>query len=112
LQRASQQALDDQGPERYEGLWAVGAFAWNQASRDQAGRPETIELGLAAETAAMAVQADGVEAIRTKSMLLKLKAGLPIDPKERQAVVAEMQRLEAKAEELQKARGAENHDHP
>jgi TonB family protein len=75
LQEASQKALDDRGSERYESLCAVGAFALNQATQGPEGRAEAIELGLVAETAAMATEADGIEAIRTKGMLLKLKAG-------------------------------------
>jgi len=70
LQEAWQQAQDDHGPERYEGLCSVGAFALIKSNRDAASRDEAIELGLKAETAAMAIKADGVEAIGYKIWLL------------------------------------------
>jgi TonB family protein len=106
LQEAWQKALDDHGPERYESLCGVGAFALNQASKGPEGRAETIELGLQAETAAMAAQPDGVEAIRYKFFLLHSKAELTSDPAERQQLNEEADRLRKQGAELQKARAA------
>src|ERR1700681_782888 len=85
LQEAWQKALNDHGPERYESLCSVGAFAWRQASdmsRDSVKRAEEIELGLQAETAAMEARVDGSEAILYKSWLLRSKAELTPDPAE------------------------------
>jgi len=97
LQDAWQKALADHGPERYEGLCSVGAFAWKQAQRDAAGRDETIELGLQAETAAMATNPKGFKAMIDKAWLLRSKAELTQDPKEHQALIEEADRLRKQA---------------
>src|SRR5258706_4926708 len=103
LQEAWQKARDDHGPERYESLCSVGAFALVQSTRDAKGRVEAIELGLQAETAAMATKPDGVEAIRYKIWLLQSKAKLSPDPEVRQALIVEAGRLQKQDAELQKA---------
>jgi TonB family protein len=111
LQDAWQEALNDRGPERYESLCSVGAFALRQASGkgpDDEGRAERVEviaLGLKAETAAMAVRSDGPEAIFYKTMLLRTKASLTLDPGERQALIEEADRLVKQGQELRKPRG-------
>ena len=112
LQEASQEALSVRGPERYEALCSVGAFALQQAGGDKdldaagrAERSEIIALGLQAETAAMAVRADGPEAILYKGLLLRTKANLTLDPGERQALTEEADRLLKQSTDLRKARG-------
>ncbi|MBW8878515.1 MAG: energy transducer TonB [Acidobacteria bacterium] len=110
LQDAWQEALNDRGPERYEGLCSVGAFALQAGGKGldaegRAERAEVIALGLKAETAAMAVRADGPEAILYKSLLLRTKAKLTLDPGERQALKEEADRLLKQSTDLQKARG-------
>jgi TonB family protein len=97
LQDAWQKALADHGPERYEALCSVGAFAWKQAQRDAEGRAETIELGLQAETAAMATNPDAFRARIDKAWLLRSKAELTQDPKEHQALIEEADRLRKQA---------------
>ncbi|HSS51675.1 MAG TPA: energy transducer TonB, partial [Thermoanaerobaculia bacterium] len=107
LQEAWQKALDDHGPERYESLASVGAFAWRKAGdKAQAGekRAEEIELGLQAEAAAMAENPDGVDAIRYKSWLLRLKADLAPDAGERQKLSAEADQLQQQVTKLQNER--------
>jgi TonB family protein len=107
-QEALQQALDAQGPERYESLCRVGIYAWTQTldkDLDAESRAKAIELGLQAETAAMATQADGVKAMIYKSWLLRKKTGLMLDTAERQALIAESDRLWKQVEELQKGQG-------
>lgn len=108
LQEAWQEALNDRGSERYESLFSVGAFAGRRASDkslDAKTRAEAVELGLQAETAAMAAREDGFEAILFKSWLLRTKAELTLDPAERPALIEEADRLQKQAMELQKARG-------
>jgi TonB family protein len=110
LQEAWRKALDDHGPERYESLCSVGAFAWRKASdmsRDSVKRAEEIELGLQAETAAMEARVDGSEAILYKSWLLRSKAELTPDPAEHQALIEEADRLGKRAAELERARSSE-----
>jgi len=113
LQEAWQRAQEDHGPGRYESLCSVGAFAWRQGQMwDAAGRAEAIELGLQAETAAMATKEDGMEAFRAKSWLLQLKAGLARDPGERQALMEEAKQLLEHAAKLQTARDAGSKHQP
>jgi len=97
LQDAWQKAQADHGPARYEGLCSVGAFAWKQAQRDTAGRAEDIELGLQAETAAIATNPKGFKAMIDKAWLLRSKAELAQDPKEHQALIEEADRLHKQA---------------
>src|SRR4029079_9097141 len=96
LQEAWQEALNDRGPERYESLFSVGACAGRRAgdkSLDAATRAEALELGLQAETAAMAAREDGIEAVLYKSWLTRMKAELSSDPVERQTLTEEAERL-------------------
>jgi TonB family protein len=107
LQEAWQKALDDHGPERYESLASVGAFAWKRAgdkARPGEKRAEEIELGLQAEAAAMAENPEGVDAIRFKSWLIQAKADLALDPQERKALADEAEQLRKQAAERQNAR--------
>jgi TonB family protein len=111
LQEARQEALKAQGPERYESLCAVGVSAGKQASDkslnlDDESRNEAVELGLQAETAAMAIQPKAFDAVLFKSWLLRVKAELILDPAERQALNEEAEQLRKQALELQKAQGA------
>jgi len=115
LQDAWQKALDNHGPERYESLASVGAFAWKRAgdkARSGEKRAEEIELGLQAEAAAMAENPEGVDAIRYKSWLVREKAGLTLDPRGRQALNAEADRLGQQATKLQNAKGPGTADRP
>lgn len=107
LEEAWQRARDVNGPERYESLAGVGAFAWKQGldrGLDAKTRAEKIEMGLQAEAAAMAENPEGVEAIRFKSWLVQAKADMTIDPKERQALSEEAEQLRKQVLELQNAR--------
>ncbi|HEV7507077.1 MAG TPA: TonB family protein [Thermoanaerobaculia bacterium] len=107
LQEALQKALDDQGPERDESLFSVGSFALKDAIREGGDRAaEAIEIGLQAETAAMATNPKNIDAIRCKSWLLQSKAELTRDPGARQALVEEANRLQKQATELQSSRSA------
>ena len=70
MQEAWQAAQDATGPERYESLFSVGAFAGRQAGDESLAamiRSEALELGLEAETAAMAAKKDGIEAILSRA---------------------------------------------
>jgi hypothetical protein len=99
-------------PDPYEVLYMVGAFAWNKAvynrSLDREKRAEAIELGLQAETAAMAARADGYEAVVYKSLLLREKAKSTLDPSEQQALAAEAIELQTQATEL-RAKSRQDH---
>jgi TonB family protein len=110
LQDALQEAQKAQAPERYESLCAVGVSAGKQASDKSLNlgdesRLEAVELGLQAETAAMALKPNGFDALLFKSWLLRVKAELTPDPAERQALNEEAERLRKQAMELQKSQG-------
>jgi TonB family protein len=104
LDAAWQAAMSYRAPDPYEVLYMVGAFAWNRAVYDRTlnreKRAEAIELGLQAETAAMAARADGYEAAVYKSLLLREKAKASLDPSEQQALAAEAIELQTQATEL------------
>ncbi|MFL6259553.1 MAG: energy transducer TonB [Thermoanaerobaculia bacterium] len=93
------------GPDPYEMLALVGAFARERASRDKLlspeGRAAVVELGLQAETMALEARREGLDAMISKSLLLREKAGLTHDPAERQALVDEAAQLQRQAMELQ-----------
>ncbi len=100
LDEAWRLALAHRGPERYEVLASVGAVAYMWAANDQTlsaeRRAEVVELGLQAESEAMATKPEGaLEAVGYKSLLLREKAKLTPDAEERRA-------LEEQASELQK----------
>jgi len=100
-----QAAVRYRGPDPQEALHAVGVAAWEQMSSGKVIPPETyaelLELGLQAETAAMAAKADALEPLVYKGWLLREKAKLTSDPQQSQALVDEADQLQQKAEELQ-----------
>lgn len=104
LDEAWQEALAYRGPEPYEIFHRIGVFVRERmASRelDAATRARIIDLGIEAETRAMAVREDAHEAVLHKSVLLREKAKLTFDPKESQALIAEADHLRERATQLQ-----------
>jgi TonB family protein len=77
------------GLERFDLLASVGAMAAYSVAGAPSGerRAEIVELGLQAATEAMAVNPeDPLEAVMTKSLLLREKAKLTLDANERDAL--------------------------
>jgi TonB family protein len=106
LKEAWEEAQNRRDPDPYEALHSVGYFAFKRVasdnSLDAASRAEIIDLGLEAETLAMAVKVDGLEAIIFKNRLLHEKAALTKDPQERQALLDEAYQLEQRVRELRR----------
>jgi hypothetical protein len=110
LDEAWSVALAHRGPTRYEALASVGALAsmWaNDQTLSAVRRAEAVELGLQAETEAMAANpADALEAVYYKGLLLRQKAKLTLDPEARRALDDQASQLEKLTLELQAKRNA------
>lgn len=105
LEEGWEEAQAYRGPAPYEVFHRVGAAAWEQAqngSLDAETLAKAIELGLEAETRAMEAREDASEAVAYKSLLLREKAKLTANRKEKQALTEEADRLRDRAAELQK----------
>ena len=93
-----------QGPDPYEMLYLVGAFAREQAIKSgvlgPAGRIALIDLGLEAESMALQARSEGMEAMLVKTMLLFDKMQLTTDPEEREALNREAMELRQRAMDL------------
>ena len=101
---AWQEAERYRGADPFEAFYAVGLFAarsllGGKSSSPQA-RAETIELGLQAETRAMAVKPGCMAPIAYKVQLLLEKAKLASDPKESADLNAEAGQLQEQAKKI------------
>jgi TonB family protein len=92
------------GPEAYESLYLIGAYAHYRAAYDKVlsaeGRAALVELGLQAETKAMAARGVAFEAPYYKALLLQEKAKLTLDPAQRDALKREADQLRLQAQDL------------
>ena len=106
LKEAWQEAQGYHGPDSFELPYAVGLFASRRLSFDKAASPEAraemIEVGLQAETRAMEERKDLLAPVLLKLELLGQKEKLASDPKEREALDAEIGRLQTLAGELRR----------
>jgi tetratricopeptide (TPR) repeat protein len=77
-------------PKDFESYHLVGIYCWDKSYRDSSltvpQRSEYIELGLGAETKAVELNADYYEALVYTNLLLREKAKVVIDLKERDAL--------------------------
>lgn len=102
LEEGWKEARAYRGPEPYEVIHRAGVAAWEQVQNGTLDLANAIELGLEAETMAMAARPSASEAVTYKSLLLREKAKLTSKPKERRALTEEADRLQGQALELQK----------
>jgi len=104
LEEAWEVARSYRGPDPYEMLALVGAFAQARVAHDKMlspeGRAAVIEIGLQAETRALEASKVGVDAMIFKASLLREKAKLTGDPAERQALEVEAAQLQRQATEM------------
>jgi TonB family protein len=104
LSEALSLVLASGGRERYEVLCLVGALAARILDDDKtlsdAQRAQVIELGLQAQTAAMAANPDEVEAVLAKRSLLLLKAASAPSREEQRSLYTQVSELENLAREL------------
>jgi TonB family protein len=107
LSEASLEASAYQG-DPYEIFLRLGAAAWKRAFENRVlsatARGELVELGLKAETQAMAARGNALEPMVFKVLLLQDKYELTTDPQERQAVFREGSELQKRATALESKR--------
>jgi TonB family protein len=104
LNEAAQEASAYPG-DPYEIFLRLGAAAWKRAFDNRllsaTARGELVELGLKAETKAIAARADALEPTVFKVLLLQDKFELTTDPVERRAVFQEGSELQKRATALE-----------
>ena len=104
LNEAAQEAAAYPG-DPYEILLRLGAAVWKRTFDNRLLSPtahgELVELGLKAETKAMAARADALEPMVFKVLLLQDKFELTTDPAERRAVFKEGSELQRRATALE-----------
>lgn len=104
LNEAAQEASAYPG-DPYEIFLRLGAAAWRRSFENRllsaTARGELVELGLKAETKAMAARADALEPAVFKVLLLQDKFELTTDPAERRAVFKEGSELQQRATALE-----------
>jgi TonB family protein len=99
-----------QNPNDPLGHQVVATYYWEKAQKDTSlsrdDKLRYIESGIGATDRAIAVNADYVEALTYKNILLRMKANLEPDAVRRDSLIAEADLLRNRAMELQKARSA------
>jgi TonB family protein len=104
FQEAWQEAQSYRGPDPFELPYAVGSFTARRVAADTVSSPEAraemIELGLQAETQAMAVKTEAMVPILYKVQLLREKEKLASDPQQREALAVEADLLLERVKQL------------
>lgn len=97
-------------PDNLVAHYIVGAFYWEKAYRDsaltEAQKRGYIDQGLDAVNAALRLNADYIEALTYKNLLLRSQALLETDPAAQKTLTDEADRLRDRANELRKERVA------
>jgi len=97
IDEAFEEARAYRGPDSYEILSRIGAYAWSRVYYDKvlssAARAELVELGLEAEARAMAVNREDEAALFFKGLLLEEQAKLTHDLQERQNLFDEAKEI-------------------
>ena len=105
------QLAADAAPTDPSGHQLVATYYWEKAQKDLRLSPEDkqryIEAGISATDRALALNADYVEALTYKNILLRMKANLQPDAVRRDPLIQEADALRNRAMELQKARAPE-----
>ncbi len=97
-------------PDNPEAYYVIGTFYWDKAFRDfnlsDEEEEEYVLLGLAELDKALELNADYIEALTYKNILLRLQANLTEDLDMREELITQADELRDRAEELQKLRTA------
>jgi TonB family protein len=105
------QLAADAAPTDPAGHQLVATYYWEKAHKDQTLSPEDkaryIDAGISATDRAIALNADYVEALTYKNILLRMKANLQPDAVQKDALLQEADSLKNRAMELQKARAGQ-----
>jgi tetratricopeptide (TPR) repeat protein len=100
----------DLQPENPQGYQLVAVFFWEKAFKDKrltkAQEKEYIDKGIEATDKALKLNPDYIDALTYKNILLRMSANLEPDPKKRQPLIDEADRLRNKAQELNKKKAS------
>jgi len=95
-------------PDNPEAYYTISTYYWEKAFRDfrldEEQEEEYVMLGLAEVEKALELNADYVEALTYKNILMRMQANLTDDLDERDALIEEADILRDRAEELQAQR--------
>ena len=97
-------------PDNPEAFYTIGTYYWEKAFRDfrltEEQELEYVMLGLAEEDKALDLNADYVEALTYKNILMRMQANLTEDLDLQEQLIAEADMLRDRAEELLRLRTA------
>ncbi len=97
-------------PENPEAFYIIGTYFWEKAFRDfrlsDEEEEEYVMLGLAEVDKALALNADYIEALTYKNILMRMQANLTDDLDAREELIAEADVLRDRAQELQTQRAS------
>ena len=100
----------DLQPENPQGYQLVAVFFWEKAFKDKrltkAQEKEYIDQGIDATDKALKLNPDYIDALTYKNILLRMSANLEPDPKKRQPLIDEADKLRNKAQELNKKKAS------
>ncbi len=100
----------DLQPENPQGYQLVAVFFWEKAFKDKrltkAEEKEYIVKGIEATDKALKLNPDYIDALTYKNILLRMEANLEPDPKKRQPLIDEADKLRNKAQELNKKKAS------
>ena len=94
-------------PDNPEAYYTIAMYYWEEAFRsatlDGDREAECVRLGIAETDKALELNPDYVEALTCKSILLRMRANLTGDVREREDLLARADELHDRAEKLQRA---------
>ena len=97
-------------PDNPEAFYTIATYYWQKAFRDfrlsDEEEKEHVMLGLVEVDKALALNADYIEALTYKNILMRMQANLTEDLDEQEQLIADADVLRDRAEELQKRRTA------
>ena len=97
-------------PENPEAFYTIATYYWEKAFRDfrlsDEEEMDHVMLGLAEVDRAIELNADYLEALTYKNILLRMQANLTEDLEQQEQLIAEADMLRDRAEELQRLRAA------
>jgi tetratricopeptide (TPR) repeat protein len=97
-------------PNNPEAHYAVATYYWDEAYRNtrlnEAQKREYVKNGLTSVDKALALNADYVEALTYRGLLLRIEAAMEKDPKRQTALLDEAKQLQEKAVALKKKQAA------
>ena len=97
-------------PNNPEAHYAVATYYWDEAYRNtrlnEAQKREYVKNGLVSVDKALSLNADYVEALTYRGLLLRIEAAMEKDPKRQTALLDEAKQLQEKAVALKKKQAA------